>query len=299
MRITRPSPLLAASLIGSLTLTSAALPPPVGVRNLGLAAPESVFYDAGNDVYLVSNVNGDPFALDGNGFISRFSGNGKLLDLKWIAGGKGGVILDSPKGMTAVGNTLYVSDVHTVRKFDLKTGRPRGAVTIAGTSFLNDLTVDRAGAVYVSDMGVKAGAQGFAPTGTDAVYRISPADHVDVLAKGTFLKQPNGLLALPNGKIEVVPFASNEVYTLDARGRRGDVVKLPGGALDGVVAAKDGRLLVSSWETSSIYAVDDGHRVSVLADHLPSPADIGLDTKRDRLLVPIINENRLVFQPLK
>ena len=290
---------VSVSLFATAALAEAVLPTPIPVTGVGLAAPESVFYDVQSDVYLVSNVNGTPLAQDNNGYISRVSPDGKVLDLKWIASGVNGVRLNSPTGMAVVGSTLYVADVHSVRKFDLKTGKPRGSITIPGTSFLNDLTSDRAGSVYVSDMGAIYEAKGFEPTGTDAVYKISPAGRVTVLAKGTQLLEPNGLLALPGGKVQVAPFGSNETYTLDAKGQMSDRVKLPGGALDGVVATDDGRLLVSSWETSSIYAIDAQGSVSVLADKLPSPADIGWDSKRERVMTPILGENRLVFQNLK
>ncbi|MFB9991948.1 SMP-30/gluconolactonase/LRE family protein [Deinococcus oregonensis] len=290
---------VSGSLIATAALAQARLPAPVPVANVGLAAPESVLYDAQSDQYLVSNVNGTPLAQDNNGYISRVSPEGKVLDLKWIQSGVGGVTLNSPTGMTVVGNILYVADVHSIRKFDLKTGKPRGNITVPGTSFLNDLTSDAAGTVYASDMGAVYGAQGFEPAGTDAVYKISRSGRVSVLARGTHLKEPNGVLALPSGKIQTVSFASNEIYTLDAAGQIGDVVKLPGGALDGVVSTNDGRLLVSSWETSSIYAVDAQGSASVLAGKLPSPADIGWDSKRERVMTPILSENRLVFQNLK
>lgn len=292
---------VSVSLIATAALAQAMLPAPIPVVHVGLNHPESVFYDAQSDAYLVSNVNGTPLAQDNNGFISRVSPDGKVLDLKWIAGGVGGVTLNSPTGIAVVGTTLYVADVHSIRKFDLKTGKPKGSITIPGTSFLNDLTSDAAGSVYASDMGATYGAKGFEPTGTDAIYKISPAGRVSVLAKGKQLKEPNGVLALPNGKLQVVSFAtgSREIYTLDANGVMGEVVKLPGGALDGVIRTNDGHLLVSSWETSSIYTVDAQGNATVLADKLPSIADIGWDSKRDRVMSPIFGESRLVFQDLK
>jgi hypothetical protein len=53
------------------------------VEDVGFATPESVEYYAAEDVYLVTNINGSPFAVDDNGFISKISPDGKVLDLKW------------------------------------------------------------------------------------------------------------------------------------------------------------------------------------------------------------------------
>ena len=55
------------------------------------------------------------------------------------------------------GDTLFVSDVTGVRKFDRRTGAPRGFVPIPGATFLNDLTSDGR-SVYVSDTGLAMGS---------------------------------------------------------------------------------------------------------------------------------------------
>src|SRR5262245_10177215 len=60
----------------------------------GFQTPESVLYDADNDVYLVSNINGKPLDADDNGFISKVSPDGKITELKWIDGAKDNVKLD-------------------------------------------------------------------------------------------------------------------------------------------------------------------------------------------------------------
>jgi hypothetical protein len=100
-----------------------ALAPPRApvLRYSGFSAPESVLYDTAADRYLVSNVNGQPLATDDNGFISLLSPSGEVLDLKWIEGGKNGVRLDAPKGMTIADGVLYVADISAVRTFDLAT----------------------------------------------------------------------------------------------------------------------------------------------------------------------------------
>jgi hypothetical protein len=85
----------------------------------GFQTPESVVHDPIADLYLVSNVGpGNPGALDHNGFISRVSPEGVILQLKWIQDGVNGATLNGPKGIWLYGNALHVADVDTVRIFD-------------------------------------------------------------------------------------------------------------------------------------------------------------------------------------
>ena len=107
--------------------------PVVTFKEAGLATPESIIHDDAADVYLVSNVNGQPTALDGNGFISRLAPDGKVENLRWVEGGKNQVTLNAPKGIGIMGDAIYVSDIDTVRIFDRKTGAPEGEVKIHGT----------------------------------------------------------------------------------------------------------------------------------------------------------------------
>src|SRR6476661_4738346 len=102
-----------------------AAPPPAAPDIVeGFKHPESVKYDPGLNVWYVSNINGDPFAKDNNGFISRLKADGSVDSLEFIAGGKNGVTLNGPKGMALVGDTLWVADIDAVRGFDRRSGAP-------------------------------------------------------------------------------------------------------------------------------------------------------------------------------
>jgi hypothetical protein len=272
-----------------------AAPTPVA-KYTGLATPESVLYDADADRYLVSNINGKPTDKDDNGFISALSPDGTVTTLKWIEGGKDKVKLDAPKGMGIVKGVLYVADISTVRMFDAKTGAPKGDVAIPGATFLNDIAVGPDGKVYVSDSGLKAGAKDLEPDGSDAVYAIDKG-HPKALAKGKELGGPNGLLVTDKGVV-VVTFGSGEVYLLDDKGKKQSVSKPPGGVLDGVVGLGDS-LLVSSWETSTVYKGPLGGPFEVALDKQKSPADIGYDTKRGRVLIPHFLEDTVEAYDLK
>jgi sugar lactone lactonase YvrE len=266
------------------------------VKYTGLATPESVLYDDKADRYLVSNINGKPTDTDNNGFISVLSPDGQVTTLKWIEGGKNKVKLDAPKGLALSNGVLYAADITTVRMFDAKTGAPKGEVKIAGATFLNDLAAGPDGKIYVSDSGIKPGAGGFEPTGTDAVYVIDKGK-AKALAKSTDLGRPNGLAVLDKGVV-VVTFGSGEVYRLDEKGAKADASKPPKGSLDGVVPLGDS-LLVSSWEGSAIYKGKLGGDFELFLPGQKSPADIGYDTKRGRVLVPHFLEDTVEAYELK
>src|SRR2546430_11815559 len=52
------------------------------------------------------------------------------------------------------------------------------------------------------------------------------------------------------------------------------------------------KILVSSWNDSTVSSYETGQEVKVVTG-VPSPADIGYDAKRNRLLIPIFTGNRV------
>ena len=277
-------------------------PPPalasITIADTTFQTPESVLHVAGADIYLVSNINGSPGEKDNNGFISRLSPDGRVLEGAWIAGGVNGVFLDAPKGMAVTGDTLLVADIDVVRVFDLTTGAPLGSWAVAGATFLNDMTSGIDGRVYVTDSGFTVTAEGFGESGTDALYRFGRGGEPIAVVKDPSLGRPNGICVAPDGVV-VVTFGSGEVYRIDpATGARTNLPKPPTGQLDGVVRLADGSLLISSWEGSIVYRLDGAGIYSTVIDSVTSPADIGYDGKRGRLLIPVFMENRVEVREL-
>lgn len=90
-----------------------------------------------------------------------------------------------------------------MRTFDLETGRQGADIEVPGAGFLNDLVAAMDGTLYVSDTSVRAAGDGFEPTGTGAVYEISPEGTVRPLAQGADLGLPNGLAGREYGKVLV------------------------------------------------------------------------------------------------
>src|SRR5436190_7439339 len=77
----------------------------------GFRSPESVRYDADQDVWFVSNIAGFGSDKDGRAYIIRVQA-GKLDSMSVFAiSGVNGVQLDAPKGMAIQGDTLWVADI--------------------------------------------------------------------------------------------------------------------------------------------------------------------------------------------
>jgi hypothetical protein len=243
-------------------------------------------------VYFVSNLNGDPAAPNKNGFLSKIGPDGKVIVLKFVDGSRKGSELNAPKGLAIIGEILYVADIDVVRKFDRKSGKAKGAIKIAKSVFLNDLSASPDGkTLYVSDSAVAIQGGGFASTGDDAIYVIDVKKNSAVaLIRDPALHSPSGLLADDDG-VWVVTLGANQLFHVDQQGGTGPATKLPKGGLDGIVKRDDGSFLISSWEASAIYGGMPGGEFKEVISGIPSPADIGLDSKRNTLLVPILQRS--------
>ncbi|TGW07059.1 ATP/GTP-binding protein, partial [Mesorhizobium sp. M2D.F.Ca.ET.145.01.1.1] len=115
-------------------------------RATGLEQPESALFDAANNRIIVSNISGNPGDADGIGYLSVLSTEGKIVTQHWTDG------MDAPKGMAIAGGKLYVADITKVRVVDLASGKLIASIVIPNAVFLNDMTSDQSGKVYVTDM---------------------------------------------------------------------------------------------------------------------------------------------------
>jgi sugar lactone lactonase YvrE len=265
---------------------------PLVVQDVGFDAPESVLYDARADLYLVSNVAGTALGRDDQAFISRVGPDGNVAALKWIDAAQPGVLLNAPKGMVLVDDVLYVTDIDCIAKFERVSGRPLGRIAVAGASFLHDLTVDRAGTLYVSDSGL---GEGLSASGTDAIYRLSKDGTLSTVVKSRSLGQPSGLWS-DGDDLWVTSFGTGELYRLSASGERSAGQRLSKGSLDGIVM-HERTLFVSSWEAGAVYErTQTGFEARLTG--LDAPADLGLDTKRKRLLITHYNLGALSIHQL-
>lgn len=271
--------------------------PDIVVADVGFSTPESVLHDAEADVYLVSNINGSPLEKDGNGFISRVAPDGTVLDLKWIDGAAQGVVLHAPKGMAIQDGKLYVADIDCIRIFDAVSGAVIKGSCLESATFLNDIAPGGSGTMFFTDSGFRAGAAGFEPSGTDAVYRMLDDERVVQVRKEPGLGGPNGIAVGSRG-IMVATFGSGEVFRLTAEGERTDIMPASERQFDGIEMLPDGGFMVSSWGDQCVYRIGADGKVSKVLEGVEAPADIGYDATRNRLLVPLFNANQVIIRTL-
>ncbi|MFT5141163.1 MAG: sugar lactone lactonase YvrE [Lysobacterales bacterium] len=159
----------------------------------GFSGPEAVRYDPDQDLYFVSNFNGD-VSGDANAFVSKLSPAGKILELEFMTG-TDEYPFHGGRGMVIVENTLYVVDAEGVHGFNRKTGEHLKFVDLSGfePGFPNDITLGPDGNLYVTD------------TGKSVIYRIEKGA-ASVATATPF--NANGITTNPaNGNLIIVPWA--------------------------------------------------------------------------------------------
>jgi DNA-binding beta-propeller fold protein YncE len=267
-----------------------------------LKNPESVAYEPKQNVLYVSNVNGKPDQKDQNGFISKVSpSNGSIIELNWVTG------LNAPKGITISNNNskLYVSDITDLVEIDIASGKIVKRFNAPGSTFLNDVVSDNQGNVYVSD------------TGTNTIYKLdaklaNSSSALQVWLQDPQLHGPNGLhidnnknrlivvslgeLTKPGGGIEVVDLKNKTISSLGKQG-----ITSPFGGLDGIESdASETHYFVTDNPAGKLYIVNaNGTGYTTLLDlQTPGAADIGFMPVQNTIIIPLMQDNRLVAYKL-
>ena len=274
---------LTATLIAFSTAASA---PKLLWETKGLAQPESVVEDPATGVIYVSNINGAVMQKDGNGFISRLTADGKMLERQWVKG------LNSPTGLALHDRTLYAADVDQLIEINAASGEILKRYDAKGAVFLNDVVVDDDGTVYVSD------------TPLNTIWRLKDGSFEPWLANDA-LNGPNGLLI--QGKTLIVASLGKvqsqgqkkELGTLLAVSLDDQKVSKVGkgeliGNLDGLQAIQPGVYLVTDWAQGALYRVDAKGKVDELIDLNQGSADLSYLPGKKMLLIPMMLDNSLV-----
>ena len=133
---------------------------------------------------------------------------------------------------------------------------------------------------------------------TDAVYRLTFREDQRgaTLARGVDLNHPTGLAIGSRGIF--VTTAGGELIRFTGSGERTDLLATTGQVFEGVVFVADGGFAYSSSSDSSVYLIDGTGSVSTLIGGIDSPGDLGFDPTRNRVLIPLFRENRLLFVDL-
>jgi len=272
----------------------------VTVANVGFNQPENLVYDSVADVYLVSNMGpGNPAARDDNGFISRVSPDGRVLALRWIAGGQNGVVLDAPKGLAIHGDTLVVADVGGVHLFDRRTGAPLETITLPGL-VMNDVAYAPDGSLWITDTGPNRTPPPVDTTkDLDAVWRVDRTGRVHAVARGLMLGRPDGIVLDGMGAL-VSTFGANRIERVGAGlgNNFATHATLPGGRVDGLRRLPDGHLITTSWDAKAVWRLDDNLAPHALMTNVTSPAGVAIDARRHRVAITSMQTNTMYLVPL-
>ena len=258
----------------------------------GLLTPESVVQAADGKIY-VSEING--FGQDGDG------------QIRVIDHGKSSVLtqgLDDPKGLVIIGNDLYIADKSRVLRISLNQTGATTEVFLAATDFpkvpqfLNDLSADANGNLYISDSGDILG------TGKGgAIYKVTPQRQLSLLLDGNIdarILAPNGLLADAKGEhLLLVDFTSGVLYNYNQVTKKLEEVANGFGGGDGIVKQANGNIYVSDWKNGKVFRVDPQHKVSLIKEGYQSAADIALTQDDHHLLVPDMKAGKLEIIDLR
>jgi streptogramin lyase len=257
----------------------------------GFDAPESALFDSDNNVIYLSNVNGDPGEADGNGYLSRLSPTGEVLEKEWVTG------LDAPKGLALHDGMLYVSDINHLVVVDTTSGEVTATYEAPGAKFLNDVAAHKDGRIFVSDM---------------------VTNTIHVLDNGTFevwlqdvaLENPNGLLAESGrlvvgswgamaedfstavpGHLKAIDYETKAITSLGS----GE----PVGNLDGVESDGKGGYLVTDWMSGGLYHFSADGAAELIMDLNQGSADHEVMDDGATAVIPMMMDGRVTAYRLE
>jgi DNA-binding beta-propeller fold protein YncE len=249
-------------------------------ETLELTHCESAVYDAKNNIIYASLIGNRE---NGDGSIATINTDGKLINAKFIDG------LNDPKGIAITKDRLYVSDITELVEADLTTGKIIKKHTIDGIQFLNDVAIDNAGNVFVSD------------TSTSEIYKLDKEGNFTLWLADIALDNPNGLLITDN-IMYVASWGSQQdggrVSKIDMVTKSIDSISTIIGNLDGIRTYDKNRMIISDWNSGNIHLIDYNGNTEQVLQVGQSVGDIDYIKEKKLLLLPMNKQSRLLFYKL-
>jgi len=245
----------------------------------GFSSPESVIIT--NENVYVSNVGVklEASTKDNDGFISKLSKDGKIIELKFLQN------LNAPKGMGISNNILYVADIDELKGFDLSNKKQVFSIQFKNTIFLNDITIKDKNTLFVSS------------TDTNSIFEVDLK--TKTYKKLVNFNAANGL-HYEKGTLYAVELGSSAKTMLDGKGKlykinlenyKTTLLSSYEGLLDGVQKVGN-KIYVSDWinfKNSGLIRIHDlkTKKESVLGTmSFHGGADFMIDEISNKLYIP-------------
>jgi len=255
--------------------------------SVDLQNPESIAFDSAGNRYFISNFgSGDIIQID-------FKGNRTIF--------KTG--LSKSLGMILREDILYVvTSLNSVRGFTISDGKTVFDLIVKEAIFLNDITADDAGFLYVTDSNNKS------------IYKIDINKKSYSLLVHTNLDNPNGIIYdKRNNRLVVCYF--REMAVIDEikldNPKISTLVSSNLENLDGITQDELGNFYISSWGKGSfkegfskhgtIYKYDNSFKNTpeIVLTGLHGPADIYFNAHKNELAIPLFLDNEVVVNSIK
>ena len=268
-------------------LLLAALPVSNPINAQEFKVPESATFDTRSNRYFISNYgDGNIIQIDSAGIKSYFKKE-----------------LSKTLGMVINGNTLYVvTNLKMVKGFRLSDSKQMFEIHINEAEFLNDITCDDYGFLYITD------------SNANAVFKIDISHQTYSLFAKTPLDNPNGIIYdKTNNRLVLCYFRENapiDQITL-ADSVLSSIIKTELDNLDGIAFDESGNFYISSWgagsfstgfkEQGTIYKFDNQFKKEpvMVSTGYHGPADIYYLKEKRELIIPLFLENDVKYQTLK
>jgi len=255
----------------------------------GLVHPESIIWDEEQACYFVSNIGNNESDSTPDGFISKLNENGEIITLKFTNN------IQSPKGLCIANKRLYVSALDELLEIDVHNGAILNRYTNADVQFLNDVTHDDTGNVYVSGMR------------ENAIYKLSTSGVFETWFKSDSLEHPNGVfwnketlfiggwgnMDAQNDIKDTISYLfslnpSTKILTKVSPNRIGKV--------DGIQETNQG-VMISSWKAGEIFTLEPNAKLIIKTE--TSVGDICFLKDKNLLLLPLNFQHKILAYKIK
>lgn len=243
---------------------------------------ESVLFDPKRDVLYVTNFDqfniGNPRAQQ---FISKVSLSGEIEELKWVDS------LNNPLGITIYNDRLFTAERNAVAEIDLDEGKVLKRFAIPGSVFLNDITIDKTGRIYITD------------SRKSVIWRYSNGKAKEWLS-GNEVSDPN-VIYYHNNKILFGNSDDRSLKSVDPDTKKvKTIAKFEKGFIDGLRVDNNGNYLVSLWHGIIFRVTPSGHVTKILDTSTPGiySADFEYIKEKNLLIIPTFFNNTITAYKL-